>query len=214
MKVNVFKTDGTDAGKKVDLSDDIYGIEPNDHVLYEDIRSIQGNKRQGTAKTKNRNEVRGGGRKAYRQKGTGNARRGTIRSPLLIGGGTVFGPQPRNYSVRLNKKMRQLARKSALSYKASEEAIKVVENVVFETPRTKEIKQLLAALKSADKKVLVLTGEKDSNVYLSGRNIQKVHVLSAQNLNTYDIMNAEELILTESAVETVKNLFNTEKVEA
>ena len=145
MKLTIHKTDGTSTKKKAELSDEIFGIEPNETVLYEDIRRIMANRRQGTASTKERGEVRGGGRKAYRQKGTGMARRGSIRSPLLKGGGTVFGPKPRNYTVRLTKKAKRLARKSALSLKASEEAITIVENFTFEEPKTREVVDILEA---------------------------------------------------------------------
>lgn len=213
MELSVLKTDGTDAGKKVTLDDSIYGIEPNDKVLYEDIRAIQSNMRQGTAKTKNRNEVRGGGRKAYRQKGTGNARRGTIRSPLLVGGGTVFGPQPRTYSVNLTKKMRRLARKSALAYKAKEDAITVVEDFSFDEPKTKNLVTILDAVAS-DKKVLLVIAGSDKNVALSGRNLPKTKVITASNINTLDVMHADVVLFTESAVTAAEEVLNGKPAEA
>ncbi len=165
MKLTIYKTDGKSSGKKADLSDEIFAIEPNETVLYEDVRRILANRRQGTAKTKERSEVRGGGRKAYKQKGTGMARRGSIRSPLLKGGGTVFGPKPRTYTVRLTKQAKRLARKSALSLKASEKAITVVDDFTFEEPKTAQVIDLLTALKVVGKKVLIVTAETDKNIY-------------------------------------------------
>jgi large subunit ribosomal protein L4 len=179
MKLTIYKTDGKSSGKKAELDDTIFGIEPNETVLYEDVRRILANRRQGTAKTKERGEVRGGGRKAYKQKGTGMARRGSIRSPLLKGGGTVFGPKPRTYTVRLTKKAKRLARKSALSLKASEEAIRVIQKFSYDAPKTKQIVDLLEALKLNGQKVLILTSELDKNIFLSARNIPGVSVLEA-----------------------------------
>lgn len=207
MKLTIFKTDGTSSGKEADLSDSIFSIEPNETVLYEDVRRIMANRRQGTAKTKERGEVRGGGRKAYKQKGTGMARRGSIRSPLLKGGGTVFGPRPRNYTVNLTKKAKRLARKSAFSLKAAEEAIKVVEDFNFEAPKTKDFIAILAALELDAKKVLVLLGDTDHNVYLSSRNLPNVTVVRSHEANTYDILNAEHLLFTDSAVSNLENSF-------
>lgn len=213
MKVSVYKTDGTKGGKNVELDDSIFNIEPNETVVYEDVRSYLANKRQGTAKTKNRNEVRGGGRKAYRQKGTGNARRGSIRSPILKGGGTVFGPKPRDYSVRMTKKMRQLARKSALTYKAREEAIRVVENFNYDEPKTRNIVEMLQAMELAGKKVLLLTAGLQVNVYKSGRNVQKLNILEADKLFTYAILNADVLLIQEDAVKIITDNLNSVKVE-
>lgn len=200
MKLKIYKTDGTSSGKEAELSDSIFSIEPNETVLYEDVRRILANRRQGTAKTKERGEVRGGGRKAYKQKGTGMARRGSMRSPLLKGGGTVFGPKPRNYTVNLTKKAKRLARKSALTLKAQDEAIKVVEDFSMDTPKTRDFIAILAALELDDKKVLVLVGKNDRNVYLSSRNIPTVTVVRSHEANTYDILNAEYLLFTDSAV--------------
>src|SRR6056297_367550 len=207
MKVTIHKTDGKSSGKKADLNDQIFGIEPNETVLYEDVRRFLANKRQGTASTKERGEVRGGGRKAYKQKGTGMARRGSIRSPLLRGGGTVFGPKPRNYTVRLTKKAKRLARMSALSLKASEEAVLVVDGLSLDTPKTKEIVSLLTALEIAEKKVLILTKETDMTIYKSARNLSKVHVLEANKPTTYEIMNADVILLMNDAISTLEESF-------
>ena len=204
MKLTIFKTDGTSSGKEAELSDSIFSIEPNETVLYEDVRRILANRRQGTAKTKERGEVRGGGRKAYKQKGTGMARRGSMRSPLLKGGGTVFGPKPRNYTVNLTKKAKRLARKSALTLKARDEAIKVVEDFSMDAPKTKDFIAILAALELDAKKVLVLLGETDRNVYLSSRNIPNITVVRSHEANTYDILNAEYLLFTDSAVSALQ----------
>jgi len=212
MKLTIYKTDGKSSGKKAELDDSIFGIEPNETVLYEDVRRILANKRQGTAKTKERGEVRGGGRKAYKQKGTGMARRGTIRSPLLKGGGTVFGPKPRNYTVRLTKKAKRLARKSALSLKASEEAIKVVEQFSYEAPKTRQIIDLLEALKVSDKKVLIIVPEADKNIYLSARNIQGVSVVEANKPTSYQILNADVLVMLDNAIPVLEATF-TGKIE-
>jgi len=207
MKVTIHKTDGKSSGKKADLNDQIFGIEPNETVLYEDVRRFLANKRQGTASTKERGEVRGGGRKAYKQKGTGMARRGSIRSPLLRGGGTVFGPKPRNYTVRLTKKAKRLARMSALSLKASEEEIRIVDGLSFDAPKTKEIVSLLNALGIADKKVLILTKETDMAIYKSARNLQNVHVLEANKPTTYEIMNADIIVILNDAIGTLEDSF-------
>ena len=218
MKVKVYKTDGSEAGKEVELNDSVFGIEPNDTVVYEDVRAYLAHQRQGTASTKGRSDVRGGGRKAYRQKGTGNARRGTIRSPLLKGGGTVFGPKPRTYTVRLNKKMKELARKSVLSYKAKEDAIRVLENFSFDEPKTKKFYDVLSSLEIADKKVLFLTPSHDVVLYKSGKNLPKVKVLEANKPSTYEIMHADVLVLTEDAVEVIERTLlkplNSEEVAA
>ena len=207
MKVTIHKTDGKSSGKKADLNDQIFGIEPNETVLYEDVRRFLANKRQGTASTKERGEVRGGGRKAYKQKGTGMARRGSIRSPLLRGGGTVFGPKPRNYTVRLTKKAKRLARMSALSLKASEEEIRIVDGLSLDTPKTKEIVSLLTALEIAEKKVLILTKETDMTIYKSARNLSKVHVLEANKPTTYEIMNADIIVILNDAIGTLEDSF-------
>lgn len=213
MKLTIYKIDGKSSGKKADLDDSIFGIEPNETVMYEDVRRILANRRQGTAKTKERGEVRGGGRKAYKQKGTGMARRGSMRSPLLKGGGTIFGPKPRTYTVRLTKKAKRLARKSALSLKASEEGIKVIQNLNFEEPRTKQVIELLEAFKLTGKKVLILTAAVDKNVLLSARNIPGVSVLEANKPTTYEIMNADELLLLVDAIPVLESTFNSVTIE-
>ncbi len=211
MEVSIKKIDGTPAGRNITLSDAIFAIEPNDSVIYEAVRSFLANQRQGTASTKGRNEVRGGGRKAFRQKGTGGARRGSLRSPLLKGGGTVHGPKPRDYKVGLNKKQKQLARRSALTYKAREEAIVVVEDFNFEVPKTARFQELLKALSLNDKKVLLLTNGTQINVYKSGRNIPKVSILEANKPSTYEILHAEILVIQESAVAELEKTLNATK---
>ncbi len=213
MKLTIYKTDGKSSGKKAELDDTIFGIEPNETVLYEDVRRILANRRQGTAKTKERGEVRGGGRKAYKQKGTGMARRGSIRSPLLKGGGTIFGPKPRKYTVRLTKKAKRLARKSALSLKASEEAITVVKSFSYDEPKTKQIIDLLDALKLNGKKVLILIPEVSKNIFLSARNIPGVLVLEANKPTTYDIMNADALLFLDDAIPVLESTFANHIVE-
>ncbi|TVR14219.1 MAG: 50S ribosomal protein L4 [Balneolaceae bacterium] len=213
MKLTIFKTDGTASKNNVDLNDAIFAIEPNETVLYEDVRRILANRRQGTAKTKERSEVRGGGKKAYKQKGTGMARRGTLRSPLLKGGGTVFGPSPRTYTVRLTKKAKRLARKSALSLKASEENIKVVENFTFEEPKTKSILQIITALELTGKKILLLVANVDKNVLLSGRNIPGLTITEANKPTSYDILNAEVILFMDDAVPVLESTFFEDKIE-
>lgn len=213
MKLTIFKTDGTKGKKKAELNDLIFDIEPNETVLYEDVRRIMANKRQGTSKTKERGEVRGGGRKAYKQKGTGMARRGTIRSPLLKGGGTVFGPKPRTYTVRLTKKAKRLARKSALSLKAREENIKIVENFSFDEPKTKNIIQILTALELTGKKVLLLVPQSDKNVLLSGRNIPGLLIAEANKPTSYQLLNADVLLFMTDAIPVLEQTFFEEKIE-
>lgn len=213
MKVSIHKTDGKSSGKKIELSDEIFAIEPNETVLYEDVRRFLSNSRQGTAKTKERGEVRGGGRKAYRQKGTGMARRGSIRSPLLRGGGTVFGPKPRTYSVKMTRKMRQLARRSALSLKAAESAVTVVEDFTWDAPKTRQMVDLLQAFELAGKKVLLLTAKSDEAVYKSARNIQGVNVMEAGKPNSYQILNADVLLIQKSGVDVLESSFTTKKAE-
>ncbi len=216
MKLKVYKTDGSETGQELELSDDIFAIEPNDTVVYEDVKAYLAHQRQGTAKTKGRSQVRGGGRKAYRQKGTGNARRGTIRSPLLKGGGTVFGPKPRTYTIRLTKKMKELARKSALTYKAKEEAIKLVEDLSFEEPKTSKMAEIISNLGLQGKKVLLLTPATDALVYKSGRNIPQLQILEANKPSTYEILHADVLLICSSAVDVLQKsvIKTTEEVAA
>ena len=204
MKLSIYKTDGTNSGKKAELNDEIFKSQPNDALIYEDIRAHLASRRQGTAKTKERGEVSGGGRKAYRQKGTGMARRGTMRSPLLKGGGTAHGPRPRDYSYSLPANMKRKARKSALSYKAEEKAVKVVEDFSYDEPKTKNIKALISALELDGKKVLLLTSETDRSIYRSATNLKKVDVLEANKPSTYDIVNADVILLQQSAVKVLE----------
>lgn len=208
MKVDVYKIDGTKSSTKVELPDDIFGIEPNDHVIYLSVKAYLANQRQGTHKAKERAEVRGGGRKPWKQKGRGGARAGTTRSPLWVGGGTIFGPRPRNYRQKLNKKVAQLARKSALSYKAKAEQIMVVEDFDFDTPKTKELVNILKSLNADGKKTLLLTAGTREKVYLSGRNIPKLNIIQAANASTYDLVNNQLVLVQKSAVEEIQNSFN------
>lgn len=214
MKLDIYKIDGSKSSKKAELSDAIFAIEPNEVVLYEDVRRHLANKRQGTAKTKERAEVKGSTKKMYRQKGTGNARRGDIKSPLLRKGGTVFGPKPRDYSFKMNKKTRQLARKSALSLKASAEGIIVVKDFSFDEPKTSQVADILKAFEVEGKKVMILTSETDVNVYKSARNIPKVQVLEGYKPNTYQIMNADVILVHESAVAVLENSIEGKTEEA
>jgi large subunit ribosomal protein L4 len=205
MKLPVYTIEGQKSDAEVELRDSIFGIEPNETILYEDVRRFMGNKRQGTASTKERGEVRGGGRKAYRQKGTGQARRGSIRSPLLKGGGTVFGPKPRSYSVRMNKKMRRLARKSALSAKAAEDAVIIIDDFTFEEPKTRKIANILLFLNIDHKRVLILTADTDLVVYKSTRNIPDVKVLEANKPNSYQLLNADVILIQQSGLDVLQN---------
>jgi len=214
MEINILKQDGSDSGRKIVLNEAIFGIEPNDTVIYEDIRSYLANQRQGTAKVKGRSEVRGGGKKAFRQKGTGGARRGSLRSPLLPGGGTSHGPQPRDYVVRLNRKARNLARKSALSYKIKDNKIVVVEDLSFTAPKTSDLLAVLKSLNLSDNKVLILTPGTDRNVFKSGRNLKKVAVLEANKPSTYEIVNAGTVVLLESALPVLETSLTLETKEA
>lgn len=208
MEINVLDIKGQKTSKKVTLSDSIYGIEPNDHVIYLAVKQYLANQRQGTAKSKERSEITGSTRKLIRQKGGGGARRGDIKSPVLKGGGRVFGPTPRDYSFKLNKKVKDLARKSVLSYKAKENAIIVVENFDFEAPKTKDFVALEKALNIEGKKVLLLLGEKKDNVYLSARNLQKADVQLATSLTTYKVIDADVVVMTENAIEPIEQILN------
>ncbi len=208
MEVSVLNKNGQDTGKKVTLLDSIFAIEPNDHAIYLDVKQYLAAQRQGTAKTKERSEMSGSTRKLGRQKGGGGARRGDINSPVLIGGARVFGPKPRDYDFKLNKKVKQLARKSALSYKAKESAVIVVEDFSFEAPKTKEFITFVENLKIADKKVLVALNGIDKNMFLSARNLKKANVTTANQLNTYGILDAGVLVLTESALKDIEAVLN------
>lgn len=207
MTLEVLKIDGSASGENIDLSDDIFGIEPNDHAIYLSVKAYLANQRQGTHKAKERSEVRGGGKKPWKQKGRGGSRAGTSRSPLWVGGGTIFGPRPRDYRQYLSKKVKRLARKSALSYKVKDEQIIVIEDFNFETPKTKEFEKLLDALKIEGKKVLLLTNGNQETVYKSGRNIPKVKILEAAKASTYDILNNQVLVMQKGAVDVISNSF-------
>jgi len=206
MEVNVLNINGQETGRKVALNEAIFGIEPNDHVIYLDVKQYMANQRQGTAKSKERSEISGSTRKLGRQKGGGGARHGDINSPLLRGGGRVFGPKPRDYSFKLNKKVKQLARKSALSYKVQENALMVIEDFNFEAPKTKEFLKIAKNLKVEGKKLLFLLPNANKNVYLSARNIQGAEVIEAAKVNTYKVLNADVLVITEKSLETIDGI--------
>lgn len=208
MDINVLDIKGQETGRKVTLSESIFGIEPNDHVIYLDVKQYMADQRQGTHKSKERSEVSGSTRKLGRQKGGGGARRGDINSPVLVGGGRVFGPKPRDYRFKLNKKVKNLARKSALSYKAQEQAILVVEDFNFEAPKTKDFVNIAKNLKVDGKKLLLLLPEANKNVFLSARNLQKAHVMVAKDVNTYKILDADVLIVTENSLKAVEGILN------
>jgi large subunit ribosomal protein L4 len=207
MEVKVLNVSGEETGAKVQLPESVFGIEPNDHAIYLDVKQYLANQRQGTHKSKQRNEIAGSTRKLYKQKGTGGARAGGIKSPLFNGGGRVFGPQPRDYSFKLNKKLKSLARKSALSYKAQESNIIVIEDFSFDAIKTKSYIKLTADLNVADLKTLLVLPAADNNVYLSGRNLKKAKVVTADQLNTYDVLNAGKLLLTTGTVKLLEEAF-------
>ena len=208
MEVSVLNIKGEDTGRKVVLNDSVFGIEPNDHAIYLDVKQYLATQRQGTAKSKERSEMSGSTRKLGRQKGGGGARRGDINSPVLVGGARVFGPKPRNYDFKLNKKVKALARRSALSYKAQEGAIVVVEDFNFEAPKTKSFIDVVNNLKVADKKVLVVLPEANKNVYLSARNLQGAKVAIASDINTYGVLNAGVMVVTENALGKIEAVLN------
>ena len=208
MEVSVFNIKGEDTGRKVTLSENVFGIEPNDHAIYLDVKQDLAAQRQGTAKTKERSEMSGSTRKLGRQKGGGGARRGDINSPVLVGGARVFGPRPRIYDLKVNKKVKALARRSALSYKVQENALIVVEDFTFEAPKTKSFVEIVNNLKIADKKVLMVLSGSNKNVYLSARNLQRAKVAIASDINTYGVLNAGVLVVTESAVAQIESVLN------
>lgn len=210
MEVAVLKYSGEKTAKKVTLSDEVFGIEPNDHAIYLDVKSILANKRQGTHKSKQRNEISGSSKKIKKQKGTGGARAGNIKNPQFKGGGRVFGPVPRDYSFKLNKKVKDLARKSALSYKAKDNSIAVLEDFSFDNAKTKQYVNLLNALSLGDKKTLLVLPDVNKNVVLSGRNILNAKVTTADQINTYDLMHADNVIFVESAISKIETLLNKE----
>jgi large subunit ribosomal protein L4 len=203
MEVAVYNIKGEDTGRKVTLNESIFGIAPNDHAIYLDVKQFLANQRQGTHKSKERSEISGSTRKIGRQKGGGGARRGDMNSPVLIGGGRVFGPKPRDYSFKLNKKVKALARKSALAYKAQNDGLVVVEDFVFDTPKTKEFIEITKNLKVSDKKLLVILPESNKNVYLSARNVGSANVQTISGLNTYRVLNAGIVLFTESALSAI-----------
>ncbi len=204
MEVSVLNIKGEDTGRKIVLNDSVFGIEPNDHVIYLDVKRYLADQRQGTAKSKERSEMSGSTRKLGRQKGGGGARRGDINSPVLVGGARVFGPKPRDYSFKLNRKMTALARRSALSYKVQENALVVVEDFAMEAPKTKGMLEIINNLKVADKKVLFVMPEANKNVYLSARNLQNAKVAIASDINTYGVLGAGVMVVTESAVSKIE----------
>lgn len=206
MEVNVYNIKGEDTGRKVTLNESIFGIEPNDHAIYLDVKQFSANQRQGTHKSKERSELSGSTRKLKKQKGTGGARSGDIKSPVFVGGARVFGPKPRDYYFKLNKKVKSLARKSALSYKAQGNAIVVVEDFAFEAPKTKDFVALINNLKVSDKKLLLVLSEPNKNVYLSARNVERANVLTVSGLNTYNVLNAGTLMLTESSLSAIDDI--------
>lgn len=208
MEVAVIKYSGETTSKKISLPSEVFGIEPNDHAIYLDVKSYLANQRQGTHKAKQRNEITGSSKKLKKQKGTGGARAGNIKNPQYKGGGRVFGPVPRDYSFKLNKKVKDLARKSALSYKAKDNSIAILEDFSFDAPKTKNYEALLNALSLSDKKTLLILPELNKNVVLSGRNIQNAKITTADQINTYDLMNADNVIFVESSISKVENLLN------
>jgi large subunit ribosomal protein L4 len=205
MEISVYNIKGEDTGKKVTLEDSVFGIEPNDHIIYLDVKQHMANKRQGTAKTKERSEITGSTRKLGRQKGGGGARRGDVKSPVMIGGGRIFGPKPRDYGFKLNKKEKALARRSALSYKLKGEAITVVEDFTLDVPRPKEFLDIVKNLNIENKKLLVVLPENNDSIYLSARNVQKANITTVSELNTYKVLNAAHLVILEGSVDALNN---------
>ncbi|SEJ38286.1 LSU ribosomal protein L4P [Cyclobacterium xiamenense] len=208
MELAILKQTGEDTGRKITLSEDIFALEPNDHAIYLDVKQYLANKRQGTHKSKERAEISGSTKKIKKQKGTGGARAGSIKSPVFRGGGRVFGPKPRDYSFKLNKKLKQVARKSALSYKAKENGLLVLEDPVFDAPRTKDYISLLTNLSLLGKKTLLVVAENNKNLYLSSRNLQKTKVRMVDELNTYELLDADSLVLCEGAVSKLETLLS------
>jgi len=207
MELSVLNKEGKETGRKVTLSEQIFGIEPSDHAIYLDVKQYMANQRQGTSKSKERGEVSGSTRKIKKQKGTGGARAGSIKSPVFRGGGTIFGPRPRNYEFKLNKKVKQLARKSALTYKAAENSILVLEDFNLEAPKTREIVAIRTNLQIADKKSLFVLPVENNSIYLSSRNLKDVSVVTASELNTYQILNAKTIVFLEGSVNKIEEAF-------
>jgi large subunit ribosomal protein L4 len=208
MEVKVIDSKGKATSKKVSLSDEIYGIEPNNHAIYLDVKQHLANRRQGTHKAKERAEISGSTRKIKKQKGTGGARAGSIKSGTRVGGGRIFGPRPRNYHFKLNIKLKRLARASAFAHKAKSDSIMVLEDIALATPKTAEFKALLANLNLVNEKVLMIVGAGNDNVYLSSRNLQRIKVVAADSVNTYDVLNAKKIVMTESSIEVIEKILN------
>ena len=206
MKLDILNIEGKSTGRSIELPDDIFGVEPNEHAVYLAVKQYHANQRQGTHSSKGRSEVAGSTKKLKRQKGTGTARAGDIKNPMFRGGGRLFGPKPRDYSFKLNKKVKSLAKKSALSTKAAEGNIMVVEDFTFDAPKTREFANVLQNLAVSENKVLFVTGELDKALYLSGRNVKTAKVIEAKNISTYDVLNARKLILAESSIQRLNNL--------
>lgn len=207
MEVIVYNSKGEDTGKKVQLSDEIFGIEPNEHAIYLDVKQYLANQRQGTHKSKERAEINRTTKKLKKQKGTGGARAGSMKSPVFVGGGRVFGPRPRSYSFKLNKKVKALARQSAYAAKAQADSISIIDAITFDAPRTKSYIEFLNALSVSDRKTLLILPDVNTNVVLSSRNVQKAKVVTANQVNTYDLMNADRLLISEEALSTIQSLF-------
>lgn len=208
MELAVINQKGEDTGRKISLSDEIFAIEPNDHAIYLDVKQYLANQRQGTHKSKERNEIAGSTRKIKKQKGTGSARAGSIKSPLFRGGGRVFGPQPRDYSFKLNKKVKQLARKSALAYKVKDNSLSVVDSISFDSPKTKSYMALLNGLSLGDKKTLLVLPEENTNVFLSSRNLPKAKVVTVNDVNTYQVLNADHLVICEGSISKLETILS------
>jgi large subunit ribosomal protein L4 len=208
MELAIINHKGEDTGRKISLSDEIFAIDPNDHAIYLDVKQYLANQRQGTHKSKERNEIAGSTRKIKKQKGTGSARAGSIKSPLFRGGGRVFGPQPRDYSFKLNKKVKQLARKSALSYKVKDNSLVVLEDFSFDTPKTKNFLELLSGLALTGKKTILVLPEENKNVYLSSRNLPKSKVVTVNDVNTYHVLNADHLVICEGSVSKLETILS------
>ncbi|MCS6824211.1 MAG: 50S ribosomal protein L4 [Cytophagaceae bacterium] len=208
MELSIINTKGKDTGRKITLPDSIFSIEPNDHAIYLDVKQYLANQRQGTHKSKERSEVAYSTKKIKKQKGTGGARAGSRKSPIFVGGGRIFGPKPRDYSFKVNKKVKVLARKSALSYKAKENNISIIENFSLSAPKTKEYVELLKGLSVDDKKTLMVIPDHDRNIILSSRNLPKAKVLTAANINSYEVLNADKLIVCEGAIKIIEEILN------
>lgn len=208
MKVNVYDSKGTVTSKSVTLSEGVFGIEPNNHAIYLDVKQHLANRRQGTHKAKERNEIAGSTKKLKKQKGTGGARAGSVKSGTRVGGGRIFGPRPRNYHFKLNLKLKRLARKSALSFQAKNDAIVVIEDLNFNEAKTKDFKSLVTSLNLSNEKVLIILSEKNDNVYLASRNLSKVKVVTADSFNTFDLLNARKVVLAENSLEKIEKILN------